>query len=175
MPYAFTEEQKQETADHTITAPNKDTIMGIFWDVENAGVLVENIEIFAENVRSNMKNFHRKLFYAAAAQTYANVREIPTRMKNANIDFFLAPEGKDEADEWILDQIKVFCDNYSENSWIVLISTDAKAFNPIVKSIRNPLVLIYDDGKDASGGKLKKMLKSARYKLPIKLFSQNFT
>ena len=171
MPYTLTEEQKQETTHHTITAPNEGTIMGIFWDVENTSVPVQYVENFAENVRSNMKNFHRKLFYAAAAQAYANVREIPTKMKNANIDFFLAPEGKDEADDWIRDEIKEFCHKYRENSWIVLISTDAKAFNPIVKTIRNPLVLIYDDGKDASGGKLKKMLKSARHKFPIRLFT----
>ena len=50
MPYTLTEEQNQETADHTITAPNEGTIMGIFWDVENTSVPIQNVEIFAENV-----------------------------------------------------------------------------------------------------------------------------
>ena len=80
-----------------------------------------------------MKKFHQKLFYAAAAQTYANVREIPTKMKNANIDFFLAPEGKDKADEWIRDEIKLFCRKYRENSWIVLISTVPKRLILLLK------------------------------------------
>ena len=147
------------------------TPMGIFWDAENVAVKVCEMEIFAENIRSffHKKNFHLKLFYVAGAPIYASAKDRLKRTFNADIEFELVPHGPDEADYQIINEIEEFYKKHGENSWIVLISTDANAFTDTVRERKN-LVLVYDSKKKVTGRKMKEMLKHASFRCALEGF-----
>ena len=164
------EERKQS---FFVYAPTSQTIMKIFWDVENITARgKKNVENFMEAVRSNMKDFKFKTTYAAAAQTFIDKnRDIEMNMQHANVDFCHAPKGESMADELIKKAMDVFFDEHGKDGWMVLISTDARAFTDTVETYTDHLVLIYDDANDLTkSSKIKKLMEAATYKIPLSHF-----
>ena len=164
--------QSREFQEYMIEAPIKNTPMGIFWDFEN--IQVKNIEEFAEIVRCHMKKFHRKHFYAAAKLgVIKQNRNIEKKMKNAVIKLCCAPNGKDEADNMIKNEMQEFYNQRGKSCWMVLITGDYGFYETIIRykhtyDFEN-IVLIFDDRQDSTEAG-SRMTNNAPYKIPVSYF-----
>ena len=166
-----TEEQERKQS-LFVYAPRTRTIMKIFWDFENAPARgAKNVENFMEAVQSNMIDFIFKTTYAAAAQAFIDRNKgIEMSMQHANVDFCHAPRGDNKADKLIKNAMKNFFDEHGEDGWMVLISTDGKAFTKTVEKYKKHLVLIYDDTKDKHSAPINELSKAATIKRPLSHF-----
>ena len=168
---------------HVKRATTLNAQAGIFWHYESTTVPIEQIEDFANKVKSHLINFESKTFTAVATADCINNNnpELTERMRHANIYLMTANDDED-AVQTIQKQMRDFYDDHHEDgSWMVLITGSYKFYNTIDHYQHNrnfrDLVLVYNQVQDIARElseeeqrQIQRLAEHAPKKTPLRYF-----